>query len=68
MEPMRAVFWYRDRLGRKQKVAELYGGYNSQAHKEGNTFIMQINIHSLRKMEGETRGVGSDHRRGETDS
>lgn len=68
MEPMRVEFWDRDSLGRKQNVADFYVGYNSQAHEEGNTFTMQVNIQSSRKVEGEPRGVGSDHRRGETGS
>lgn len=67
-EPMRVVFWDGDSLGRKQNPAELYVGYNSQVHKEGNTFTIQVNFHSLRKVEEETRGVGPDHRRGETGS
>lgn len=65
MEPMRVVFWDRDSLGREENPAELYVGYNSQTHKEGNIFTMQVNTESLRKVEGDTRGVGSGHRRGE---
>lgn len=68
--------WYRDEngnhercvLGQRQNTGEFYVGYNSQGHKEGNTFTMQVNTHPSKKVEGETRGVGSDHRRGETGS
>lgn len=65
MEPMRVVFWYRDSMGREQNLAELCVRYNSQVHKEGNAFTIQVNIHSSRKVEGETMGVGSDHGGGE---